>query len=57
MWYWWLIFPIMWFLIHLVRIFLHHRRFSDAMAVARAYAANGKEPPAEISRILGDRPC
>jgi hypothetical protein len=55
--YWWLIFPVMWFAFGLSRSLFRYGRQRDAMDVARAYAANGREPPAEITRILSERPC
>ena len=50
--FWWLIFPIMWFGFGFFGMWLRHRRHRDAMEVLKTYAAQGKEPPAEVSRIL-----
>jgi hypothetical protein len=50
--FWWLIFPIMWFGFGFFGMYLRHRRHRDAMEVLKTYAAHGKEPPAEVSRIL-----
>jgi hypothetical protein len=50
--FWWLIFPIMWFGFGLLGMVFRHRRHRDAMEVLKTYAAQGKEPPPEVSRIL-----
>jgi len=50
--YWWLIFPVTWFAFGICRSLFRYQRQRDAMDVLRAYAANGREPPAEIRRIL-----
>jgi hypothetical protein len=50
--FWWLIFPLSWFAFGFFGMYLRHRRHRDAMDVLKTYAAQGKEPPAEVSRIL-----
>jgi hypothetical protein len=54
--FWWLIFPIMWFVFGFFGMYMRHRRHRDAMEVLKAYAAQGKEPPPEVGRILGGDP-
>jgi hypothetical protein len=50
--FWWLIFPIMWFVFGFFGMFLRYRRHRDAMDLLKTYASQGKEPPAEVSKIL-----
>ena len=50
--FWWLIFPIMWFGFGFFGMFLRYRRQRDAMDLLKTYAAQGKDPPPEVSKIL-----
>lgn len=50
--FWWLIFPLMWFGFGFFGMALRYCRHKDAMDVLKTYAAQGKEPPPEVSRIL-----
>ncbi len=54
--YWWLIFPLLWFAWMMVRTWLQHRTRREALDVVRAYAAQGRDPPAEVLKILEVRP-
>jgi hypothetical protein len=48
--HWWLIFPIGWFIFGGLGMWLNYRRGRDAMEIMKSYAAQGREPPAEILR-------
>ncbi len=51
--FWWLIFPIMWFVFGIFGMALKHRRDRDALDLMKTYAQQGKDP-AEIAKVLGD---
>lgn len=51
--HWYLLFPILGFAVAFFAIFLQHRRARAAMAVIRAYAEQGKEPPASLINCIG----
>ncbi len=53
--YWWLIFPIMWFVFGLWGMWLTHQRQQAAMELMKTYAAQGKDP-SEIAKTLGPDP-
>lgn len=53
--FWWLIFPIMWFVFGIVGMAFRHQRDRHALDLMKTYAEKGKDP-AEISRMLGDHP-
>lgn len=59
--FWWLIFPIMWFVFGIFGMFMRYRRQRDAIDLLKTYAAQGKDPPEEVSKILagpgGDGSC
>ena len=50
--YWWLIFPLMWFVSAIFGMWMHHRRQSAALDLMKTYAEKGRDP-AEISRMMG----
>lgn len=50
--YWWLIFPIGAFVLGAWDRWLGYQRSRDTLEVLKTYAAQGKEPPPEISRRL-----
>lgn len=50
--FWWLIFPIGWGLVGIMRIWLRHRRAQQALQLLTAYAQQNKEPPTEILALL-----
>lgn len=50
--YWWLLFPLSWFVIGGWNSWLNYRRSKDAMDLMRQYAAQGKEPPPDLMRTL-----
>ena len=50
--YWWLLFPLGWAIGQLVKNILRHKRAQAALEVLQSYAAQGKEPPAELVAVL-----
>lgn len=53
--YWWLIFPLFWFLAAGWRSFMRYKRTQSKIDLLKTYAASGKEPPAELIASL-DKP-
>ena len=51
--YWWLIFPIMWFIFGMFGMWMAHRRHRDTIELMKTYAAQGKDP-AEIAKAMND---
>ena len=49
--FWWLLFPLSWFVIAGWRSFLRDRRRTDALSLLRTYKDKGQEPPAELTRM------
>ncbi len=52
--FWWLIFPAMWFLLSILRMSLRHNARQQVLDVLQTYAAQGKDPPAEMLAFLRD---
>lgn len=52
--FWWLIFPAMWAVSHLMRVLMRDQRQRHAMSIARECLAQGRPLPPEISRILAE---
>lgn len=52
--YWWLLFPIFGFGIAFFSMWLRHRRMHAWLELMKTYAAQGKEPPANIAGLHGD---
>ncbi len=50
--YWWLLFPLSWFVIGGWNSWLNYRRSRDAMDLMRTYAASGKEPPPDLLKTF-----
>jgi hypothetical protein len=50
--YWWLLFPAGWALGQMLKNILRHSRASEALAVLKTYADQGKEPPPELVAVL-----
>jgi len=50
--FWWLLFPLAFLVAGGFNAWLAERRRSDALRLLAAYAAQGKEPPAELLRSL-----
>jgi hypothetical protein len=53
--YWWLIFPIMWFVFGIVGMAFRHQRDRHALELMKTYAEKGKDP-GDIAKALGDGP-
>ncbi len=49
--YWWLIFPIMWFIFGIFGMWMAHRRHRDTIELMKTYAAQGKDP-AELAKAM-----
>ena len=49
--FWWLIFPIMWFVFGIFGMALKHRRDGQALELMKTYAEKGKDP-GEIAKAL-----
>jgi len=50
--YWWLLFPLAFFVIGGWNSFLRYQRTKAKVEVLKAYAQSGKEPPADLIRAL-----
>lgn len=50
--FWWLIFPMFWFVAGGMRLWMRYRQQQAWLEVAKTYAAQGKDPPAEVSKAL-----
>lgn len=50
--FWWLIFPIIWFIFGILRMSLRHSARLEAMDLLRTYASQGKDPPPELLAYL-----
>lgn len=46
--YWWLLFPLAWFIGSGWQSWLNYRRHRDTLDIIRDYAKSGKEPPAGL---------
>lgn len=53
--YWWLLFPLGWFVYAAWASWLNYRRQREALDVVRRYADQGKDAPPELMKVL-DRP-
>lgn len=53
--YWWLLFPLAWFVFGGFSSFLNYRRQRDALKLIQTYAEKGQEPPAVLLNLL-DKP-
>ena len=52
--FWWLIFPLAWFLVAAWQSWMRLRRHNASMEVLKSYAAKGEEPPAAVLEALKD---
>jgi hypothetical protein len=50
--FWWLIFPLIGFAFAFWAIWLSHQRQKSAIELLRTYASQGKDPPAELVKLL-----
>jgi len=46
--FWWLIFPLGWGLVAMLRIWTRHRQSQTTLDVIKSYIERGKEPPAAL---------
>ena len=53
--YWWLLFPLAWFVFGGFSSFLNYRRQRDTLKLIQSYAERGQEPPAALLKVL-ERP-
>ena len=53
--YWWLIFPLGWFVYGGFQSWLSYRSNRDTLDLLKAYAASGREPPPELVARLNQR--
>ncbi|WP_297511539.1 hypothetical protein [uncultured Caulobacter sp.] len=53
--FWWLIFPISWFIFGAYQSWLSYRANRETLDLIKTYAAAGREPPAELLSKLNRR--
>src|SRR5690606_10330832 len=53
--YWWLLFPLAWFIGGGWTSWLNYRARRDALKLIPTYADKGQEPPAELLRVINRR--
>lgn len=53
--YWWLIFPLSWFVFGGFQSWLSYKANRDTLDLIKSYAASGREPPAELVARLNKR--
>jgi len=53
--YWWLIFPLSWFVFGGFQSWLSYRANRDTLDLLKSYAASGREPPPELVARLSKR--
>lgn len=54
--YWWLLFPLAWFIGSGWQSWLNYRRHKDTLEIVRDYTRSGKEPPAALLDKLNAPP-
>ncbi|HRO32685.1 MAG TPA: hypothetical protein PLQ03_04655 [Brevundimonas sp.] len=50
--YWWLMFPMAWFVVGGFTSFLNYRRQKETLDLLRTYAEKGQEPPEALLKVL-----
>lgn len=50
--YWWLLFPIGWFVASGFQSLINYRRHRDTLDLLKSYAEKGQEPPPELLRAV-----
>lgn len=50
--YWWLMFPLAWFVFGGFQSFLNYRRQKETLKLIQTYAEKGQEPPAALLKVL-----
>jgi len=53
--FWWLIFPLSWFVVGGFRSWLSYKANRDTLDLLKSYAASGREPPPELVAKLNKR--
>jgi hypothetical protein len=53
--FWWMIFPLSWFVFDAYQRWLAHRARRDTVELLKTYAASGREPPPELLARLDQR--
>ena len=53
--YWWLLFPLAWFVFGGFSSFLNYRRQKDTLKLIQTYAEKGQQPPEALLKVL-ERP-
>src|SRR3954471_16316598 len=53
--YWWLIFPLSWFVFGAYQSWLSYRANRDTLDLIKSYAQTGREPPPELLAKLSKR--
>jgi hypothetical protein len=53
--FWWLLFPLAWFVVGAFNSFLNYRRQRETLKLIKFYADKGQEPPESLLKLL-DRP-
>jgi hypothetical protein len=53
--YWWLLFPLSWFVFGGFQSWLSYRANRDTLDLLKSYAASGREPPPELVARLNKR--
>lgn len=53
--YWWLLFPLAWFVFGGFSSFLNYRKQRETLRLLKTYADKGQEPPEALLRVL-DKP-
>jgi amino acid permease len=53
--FWWLIFPLSWFVFGAYQSWLSYRANRDTLDLIKAYAQSGREPPPELMAKLSKR--
>ena len=49
--YWWLLFPMAWFVFGGFNSFLNYRRQRETLKLIQTYAEKGQEPPAALLKV------
>ena len=55
--YWWLIFPMSWIVMELVRMILRAQAHGQKLALLKSYAQKGETPPQWLMDALNHKQC
>jgi hypothetical protein len=50
--YWWLVFPLFWMVVMVMAQWSRHARANRVLDLVKSYVDQGKEPPAELLKVL-----